>query len=163
MSEAIAPNKVVAINYTVKTADGQTLDQSKEGNPLSFIHGRGMLIPGLENALEGKATGEKFSAEIKPDEAYGERQDGLIQTVPRNLFGENEVEPGMQFRASTDQGDQSVVIVEVNDEEVTVDGNHPLAGTDLQFDVEVVEVRDATEQELEHGHVHTDGEDHDDQ
>jgi FKBP-type peptidyl-prolyl cis-trans isomerase SlyD len=160
MSEAIAPNKVVAINYTVKTAEGQTLDQSKEGNPLTFIHGRGMLIPGLENALEGKNVGDQFTAEVKPDEAYGDRHDGLIQTVPRNLFGENEVQPGMQFRASTDQGDQSVVIVEVNDEEVTVDGNHPLAGVDLNFDVEVVEVRDATEQELEHGHVHADGEDH---
>ncbi|MGM0525614.1 MAG: FKBP-type peptidyl-prolyl cis-trans isomerase [Pseudomonadota bacterium] len=160
MSEAIAQDKVVAIHYTVKTAEGQTLDQSKEGNPLTFIHGRGMLIPGLENALEGKTQGDKFTAEVKPEEAYGERHDGLIQTVPRNLFGDNEVQPGMQFRASTDQGDQSVVIVEVNDDEVTVDGNHPLAGTDLNFDVEVVEVRDATEQELEHGHVHTDGEDH---
>ena len=160
MSETIAQNKVVAIHYTVKTEDGQTLDQSKEGNPLSFIHGRGMLIPGLENALEGKATGDSFTAEVKPEEAYGERHDGLIQTVPRNLFGENEVQPGMQFRASTDQGEQSVVIVDVKDDEVTVDGNHPLAGVNLNFDVEVVEVRDATEQELEHGHVHADGEDH---
>ena len=160
MSEAIAPNKVGAIHYPVKTAEGQTLDQSKEGNPLSFIHGRGMLIPGLENALEGKEVGEKFTAEIGPEEAYGERHEGLIQTVPRNLFGENDVQPGMQFRASTDQGDQSVIIVEVNDDEVTVDGNHPLAGVNLNFDVEVVEVRDATEQELEHGHVHADGEDH---
>ena len=119
-----------------------------------------MLIPGLENALEGKKVGDSFTAEVKPEEAYGERHDGLIQTVPRNLFGENEVQPGMQFRASTDQGEQSVVIVEVKDDEVTVDGNHPLAGVNLNFDVEVIEVREATEQELEHGHVHTDGEDH---
>lgn len=160
MSETIAPNKVVAINYAVKTEDGQTLDQSKDGSPLNFIHGRGMLIPGLENALEGKKVGDSFTAEVKPEEAYGERHDGLIQTVPRNLFGENEVQPGMQFRASTDQGEQSVVIVDVKDDEVTVDGNHPLAGVNLNFDVEVIEVRDATEQELEHGHVHTDGEDH---
>ena len=160
MSETIAPNKVVAINYAVKTEDGQTLDQSKDGSPLNFIHGRGMLIPGLENALEGKTVGDSFTAEVKPEEAYGERHDGLIQTVPRNLFGENEVQPGMQFRASTDQGEQSVVIVEVKDDEVTVDGNHPLAGVNLNFDVEVIEVRDAPEQELEHGHVHTDGEDH---
>ncbi|RUO80585.1 peptidylprolyl isomerase [Idiomarina tyrosinivorans] len=160
MSETIAANKVVSIHYTVKTAEGQTLDQSKEGHPLSFIHGRGMLIPGLENALEGKGVGDNFTAEIKPEEAYGERHDGLIQTVPRSMFGDNDVEPGMQFRASTDQGDQSVVIVDVKDDEVTVDGNHPLAGVDLNFDVEVVEVRDATEQELEHGHVHADGQDH---
>ena len=133
---------------------------SKDGSPLNFIHGRGMLIPGLENALEGKSVGDNFTAEVKPEEAYGERHDGLIQTVPRNLFGDNEVQPGMQFRASTDQGEQSVVIVEVKDDEVTVDGNHPLAGVNLNFDVEVLEVRDATEQELEHGHVHTEGEDH---
>lgn len=79
MSETIAPNKVVAINYAVKTEDGQTLDQSKDGSPLNFIHGRGMLIPGLENALEGKTVGDSFTAEVKPEEAYGERHDGLIR------------------------------------------------------------------------------------
>src|SRR5690606_33998556 len=115
---------------------GQLLDESKEGAPLSFIFGRGMLIPGLEKALEGKSVGDKFSAEIASQDAYGERHDGLIQTVPRQMFGDNEVAPGMQFRASTDQGEQSVVIVDVSDEEVTVDGNHPLAGVDLAFDVE---------------------------
>ncbi|MEX1222107.1 MAG: peptidylprolyl isomerase [Idiomarina sp.] len=161
MSETINQDKVVAINYAVKTADGQLLDESKEGQPLSFIFGRGMLIKGLENALEDKKVGDKFSAEISSADAYGERHEGLIQSVPRNLFGDAEVAPGMQFRASTDNGEQSVVIVDVSEEEVTVDGNHPLAGVDLNFDVEVLEVRAATESELEHGHVHTDGE-HDD-
>ena len=92
MSETIAQNKVVAIHYTVKTEDGQTLDQSKEGNPLSFIHGRGMLIPGSRTGRQ--STGDSFTAEVKPEEAYGERHDGLIQTVPRNLFSDNEVQPG---------------------------------------------------------------------
>lgn len=160
MSETISQDKVVAINYSVKTKEGQLLDESKDGNPLQFIFGRGMLIKGLENALEGKQTGDKFSAEIPAAEAYGERHDGLVQAVPRNLFGDAEVSPGMQFRASTDNGEQSVIIVDVNDDEVTVDGNHPLAGVDLNFDVEVTEVRPATESELDHGHVHSDG-DHD--
>ncbi|RUO79472.1 FKBP-type peptidyl-prolyl cis-trans isomerase [Pseudidiomarina taiwanensis] len=161
MSQTISQDKVVGIHYVVKTTEGQLLDQSKEGQPLQFIFGRGMLIKGLENALAGKATGDKFETEIAPADAYGERHDGLIQTVPRSLFGDNEVAPGMQFRASTDNGEQSVIIVDVNDDEVTVDGNHPLAGTALQFDVEVVEVRDATASELDHGHVHPNGQDHD--
>jgi len=158
MSETINQDKVVGINYVVKTTEGQLLDESKDGNPLQFIFGRGMLIKGLEDALSGKVVGDKFSAEIKAADAYGERHEGLIQSVPRNLFGDAEVSPGMQFRASTDNGEQSVIIVDVSDEEVTVDGNHPLAGTDLNFDVEVVEVRAATESELDHGHVHKDGE-----
>lgn len=160
MSEIISQDKVVAINYVVKTSEGQLLDESKDGEPLSFIFGRGMLIKGLENALEGKQVGDSFSAEIDAKDAYGERHDGLIQTVPRNLFGEADVQPGMQFRASTDHGEQSVMVVEVNDDEVTVDGNHPLAGIALNFDVEVMEVRVATESELDHGHVHHNGEDH---
>ena len=157
MTQTISQDKVVGIHYIVKTAEGQQLDQSKEGQPLQFIFGRGMLIKGLEDALAGKAVGDKFNADIAPEDAYGERHDGLIQTVPRNLFGDNPVEPGMQFRASTDHGEQSVIIVEVDDENVTVDGNHPLAGQALNFDVEVVEVRDADPSELDHGHVHADG------
>ncbi len=162
MSQTISQDKVVGIHYTVKTQEGNVLDQSKEDQPLQFIFGRGMLIKGLEDALAGKTQGDKFDAEIEPANAYGERHDGLIQTVPRSLFGENEVSVGMQFRASTDNGEQSVMIVDVKDDEVTVDGNHPLAGVALTFDVEVVEVRDADPSELEHGHVHADGNhDHD--
>ncbi|KFZ31727.1 peptidylprolyl isomerase [Pseudidiomarina salinarum] len=160
MSQTISQDNVVGIHYTVKTGEGQVLDQSKEGQPLQFIFGRGMLIKGLEDALAGKSEGDKFVAEIDPADAYGERQEGLIQTVPRSLFGDSEVAPGMQFRASTDQGEQSVMIVDVNDDEVTVDGNHPLAGVPLKFDVEVVEVREATASELDHGHVHNEGDDH---
>jgi len=157
MTQSISQDKVVGIHYTVKTKEGNVLDQSKEGQPLQFIFGRGMLIKGLEDALAGKVAGDKFDAEIAPADAYGERHEGLIQTVPRSLFGDNEVAVGMQFRASTDHGEQSVMIVDVADEEVTVDGNHPLAGVELTFNVEVVEVRDADPSELDHGHVHADG------
>lgn len=157
MSEAITADKAVTIHYAVKNPAGEVLDKSSEEQPLAFIFGRGMLIPGLEKALEGKTAGDTFSADVAAEEAYGERHDGLIQAVPRQMFGENEVEPGMQFRASTDQGEQSVLVVEVNDDTVTVDGNHPLAGVNLSFDVEVVDVREATAEELEHGHVHGKG------
>lgn len=157
MSQTISQDKAVTIHYVVKNAEGVTIDQSSEERPLAFIFGRGMLIPGLENVLNGKAAGDELSAEIPAADAYGERHDGLVQTVPRNLFGEQEVNPGMQFRATTDHGEQSVMVIEVTDETVTVDGNHPLAGVDLSFDVKVVDVRDATEEELSHGHVHGPG------
>lgn len=157
MSDKITQDKAVTIHYTVRHKSGDVLDQSSEERPLAFIFGRGMLIPGLESALEGKQAGEQVKTLVAAEQAYGERHDGLMQTIPKELFGDQEVEVGMQFRASTDQGDQSVMIVEVTDEEVTVDGNHPLAGQDLDFEVEVVEVRDATAEELEHGHVHGPG------
>lgn len=157
MSEAITADKAVTIHYAVKNPAGEVLDKSSEEQPLAFIFGRGMLIPGLEKALEGKTAGDTFSTDVPAGEAYGERHDGLVQAVPRQMFGDNEVAPGMQFRASTDQGEQSVLVVEVNDDTVTVDGNHPLAGVDLNFDVEVVDVRDATAEELDHGHVHGKG------
>ncbi|MGX5914299.1 FKBP-type peptidyl-prolyl cis-trans isomerase [Aliidiomarina sp. Khilg15.8] len=157
MSEAITADKAVTIHYAVKNPAGEVLDKSSEEQPLAFIFGRGMLIPGLEKALEGKTAGDAFEAQVASEEAYGERHDGLVQAVPRQMFGDNEVAPGMQFRASTDNGDQSVMVVEVNDDTVTVDGNHPLAGVDLTFDVEVVGVRDATAEELDHGHVHGEG------
>lgn len=157
MSEVITADKAVSIHYAVKNPAGEVLDKSSEEQPLAFIFGRGMLIPGLENALEGKSAGDTFSADVSAAEAYGERHDGLIQAVPRQMFGDNEIAPGMQFRASTDHGDQSVVVVEVNDDTVTVDGNHPLAGVDLSFDVEVVSVREASAEELDHGHIHGEG------
>lgn len=157
MSETISQDKAVTIHYTVKNGEGVTLDQSAEERPLAFIFGRGMLIPGLEKVLEGKTAGEELNADISAADAYGERHDGLIQTVPRNLFGDQDVNPGMQFRATTDHGEQSVMVVEVNDTEVTVDGNHPLAGVDLSFEVKVVDVREATAEELSHGHVHGPG------
>ncbi|MFM2482697.1 peptidylprolyl isomerase [Celerinatantimonas sp. YJH-8] len=152
----IEQNKVASIHYTV-SSQGTELDSSIGKEPLSYIAGHGFLVPGLENALMGKAAGDQFELEVVADEAYGQRDDNLTQAVPKSMFEGIEVQPGMQFRASTDAGEQTVMVLEVNDEEVVVDGNHPLAGMDLFFSVSVEDVRDATEEELAHGHVHGQG------
>lgn len=151
----IKPNSVVTLHYTVSTDDGTELDSSFGQDPLVFLQGSGFLIPGLDEALIGKTTGEKFSLDVEADKAYGERFDQLVQDVPKDMFEGMDVEVGMSFRATTDQGEQSVIIIDINDEAVIVDGNHPLAGMDLSFDVEIIEVRDATADEIEHGHVHS--------
>lgn len=150
---SISENKVVTMHYSV-AANGNTLDSSHDGEPLAFIVGKGFLVPGLESALLGKAAGDVLEVEVKADEAYGQRHDSLVQEVPKNMFEGMEVQTGMQFRATTDDGEQTVIVVDVSEESVTVDGNHPLAGVDLTFDVEILEVRDATEKELAHGQVH---------
>ncbi|WP_333608167.1 FKBP-type peptidyl-prolyl cis-trans isomerase [Arsukibacterium sp.] len=151
----ISQDKVVAMHYTVKDPAGNELDSSSGGEPLVFLFGHGALIPGLEQALAGKNTGDKFSSTIAAADAYGERHDQLVQAVPRSMFEGMEVSAGMRFRASGQDGrEQPVIILEVTDDEVVVDGNHPLSGIDLSFDVEVILVRDATEEELAHGHVH---------
>ena len=122
-----------------------------------MLQGRRFLIEGLEEALVGKEKGEKFNLSVEPEKAYGERIDELVQRVPSSMFEGMDVEVGMSFRATTPEGEQSVIIIETSDDEVVVDGNHPLAGIPLTFDVEVVDVRDATAEELEHGHAHTPG------
>lgn len=152
-------HKVVTIDYTVKDEEGTVIDSSSGGEPLAYIHGTGNLIPGLESALEGKTKGEEVNAAVPPEQAYGERDDALLQAIPRDRFetGEQELHPGMRFQAQSEQGAQVVTVVDVSDEEVTVDANHPLAGATLNFEVKVVDVRDATAEELEHGHVHGPG------
>jgi FKBP-type peptidyl-prolyl cis-trans isomerase SlyD len=154
----IAPEKVVLIHYTLKNDSGETLDSSSGGDPLAYLHGQGNLIPGLEKALEGKQAGDKLSVSVGPGDGYGQRDDKLVQQVPRRQFGGANVQPGMQFHAQTSQGQTRVVTVtNIVGDMVTVDGNHPLAGENLHFDVEVTEVRDASAEELEHGHVHGPG------
>jgi len=155
----IAQDKVVLIHYTLKNDAGETLDSSSGGDPLAYIHGQGNIIPGLEKALEGKQSGDKLNVKVGPSEGYGERDDNLVQQVPRRAFGgAPNVKPGMQFHAQTSQGQTRVVTVtRIQGDMVTVDGNHPLAGENLHFDVEVTDVRDASEEELEHGHVHGPG------
>lgn len=152
----IEKNKVVSINYTLKSDDGEILDSSEGKEPLSYLHGQGNLIPGLESELEGKEEGESFKTEIEPSDAYGEYNDALIADVPRDRFsGVEDINVGMEFQAQTsDGGSQIVRVTEVGDESVKVDANHPLAGEKLHFDVTVAGVRDATEEEIDHGHVH---------
>ncbi len=159
----IEKNVVVSLAYQVKLEDGAVVDQSTVDAPLDYLHGHNNLISGLEKELEGKVAGDKFTATIAPEDAYGEHSDALVQRVPANVFqGVDELEVGMRFLADTDQGPIPVEITEVDGDEVVVDGNHMLAGQTLTFDVEVVATREATAEELAHGHVHgAHGHDHD--
>lgn len=154
----IAANKVVKMHYAVSDSEDTLIDSSYDHKPLEAIIGSGYLIPGLEDALMGKEVSEKLEVEVPAEKAYGERHDGFVQTIPKDMFGEIEnLDVGTQLRATTDEGEQTVIVVDVQEDEITVDGNHPLAGIDLKFDVEILEVRDATEEELAHGHVHSAG------
>ena len=151
-------NAVVLIHYTLTSDAGETLDSSAGREPLAYLQGFGNIIPGLEQALLGKKAGDKLKVSIPPAEAYGVRNDELVEVVPRSAFGgAPDLEVGMQFQARTPEGMKVVTIVDVSGDEITLDGNHPLAGETLHFDVEVVTVRAATAEELEHGHVHGDG------
>lgn len=151
----ITANTVVSLHYTLRGDDGDLIDQATPDEPFAYIHGMGNIIPGLEKALEGKTLGDKLSVSIAPEEGYGLRDDEQVQSAPRSAFhGVDHIEAGMQFQAETEYGTQLVTVVAVNGEEVVLDGNHPLAGQTLNFDVEVADVRAATAEELDHGHVH---------
>ncbi len=151
----VSNQKVVSIHYTLTDNEGQILDTSSGREPLSYIQGMQNIIPGLENALEGKTPGEKVHVVIPPAEAYGERNEELIQAIPRSAFGDIEdIQPGMQFQMETQSGPLVITVTKTEGDQVFVDGNHPLAGQQLTFDVEIVDVRDATEEEIAHGHVH---------
>ena len=155
----ISPNKVITMHYAVSDSEDTLIDSSYDSKPLSVIHGTGFLIPGLEDALIDHQTGDKFEVSVSAEQAYGERFEEYVQTVPKSAFeGIDELKLGTQLRATTDDdGEQTVIVVDVQEDAITVDGNHPLAGIDLKFDVEILEVREATAEELEHSHVHTDG------
>ncbi len=154
----VAADKVVTIHYTLKNAEGQVLDSSEGGDPLAYIHGGGNIIPGLEEALEGKSAGDKLQVEVQPEKAYGVHDPKLINQVPKRAFqGVGQVQAGMRFTAQTEHGPRQVVVTRVVGDMVTVDGNHPLAGQTLNFAVEIADVRDATEEEKSHGHVHGPG------
>lgn len=156
MSLLIGNDLVVSIHYKLTNNAGETLDSSEGNEPLSYLHGAGNIIPGLENALTGKTQGDSLQVTVSPEEAYGERVEQLIQKVPMSMFqGVEQLEAGMVFQTQSPDGQTHLVTVtEIEDEEVTIDGNHPLAGQELNFDVTVESVRDATAEELEHGHVH---------
>ena len=153
----IADNKVVLLNYTLKNVAGEVLDSSDGSDPLAYIHGTGSIVEGLENALTGKQVGDKLDVSVEAAEAYGEYDESLVQPVKRSDFGEHPVEVGSQFHADTAIGPRVVTVTAIDGDDVIVDANHSLAGEDLVFHVEVMEVRDATEEELDHGHVHGPG------
>lgn len=147
------------MHYELKDAEGEVLDSSKGQEPLVYLHGAGNIIPGLEEALVGKTVGDTVDAVIAPEKGYGMPVDALVQTVPKEAFGEevSKVEVGMRFQAETEQGPVPVVVTAMDDTTVTVDGNHPLAGKELHFNVSIAEVREASAEETEHGHVHGPG------
>jgi FKBP-type peptidyl-prolyl cis-trans isomerase SlyD len=151
----ITADTVVLIHYTLKDDNGTVLDSSAGSEPLAYIQGHGTLVPGLEKALEGKQGGYTAAVTLSPREGYGTRDEALVQRVPkRSLQGAGEIRKGMQFQARTDDGMRLFTVTGVAGDMVTLDGNHFLADQTLHFDVEVVSVRDATAEELEHGHVH---------
>jgi len=158
----IAKNKVVYIDYTLTNNDGEVLDSCEGGEPLAYLHGADNIIPGLEKELEGRKAGDSLKVSIAPADGYGELVAELTQVVPSSMFeGVEQIEVGMEFHAETPEGVQVIRIAEVNGDDITIDGNHPLAGQHLNFDVTVTEVREATEDELKHGHVHGAGCNHD--
>ena len=151
----IAADRVVTIHYTLKDDKGAVLDSSAGGDPLVYIQGHGNLVAGLEKALEGKSDGNTISVVVPAADGYGIRDEKLIQRVPkRSLQGAGQLKKGMQFQARTEDGMRVFTVTAIVGDMVMLDGNHPLADQDLHFDVEVVNVREASTEELEHGHVH---------
>jgi FKBP-type peptidyl-prolyl cis-trans isomerase SlyD len=152
----ISENKVATIHYTLTNDENEVLDTSINSKPLSYIQGHQNIIPGLEKALAGKSAGNKLTVKVSPEEGYGVKNETLIQSVPKEMFGDlGDIQIGMQFQVNT--GDGGILLVtatEITDSHVVVDGNHPLAGMNLTFEVEILEVRDASEEELSHGHLH---------
>ena len=152
---SIGKDKIVSIDYTLTGDTGQVIDSSQGKPPLAYLHGAGNIIPGLEDALEGKSEGDNVKVTIQPDQAYGPKDQRLIQQVPKAAFqGVQEIQAGMQFQANTQQGPRIITVIDVQGDQVTIDANHPLAGQTLNFDVNVVGVREATQEELTHGHAH---------
>ncbi|MBQ0724730.1 MAG: peptidylprolyl isomerase [Cycloclasticus sp.] len=155
MSLAISKDTVVQFHYTLKNDQGETLESSLEQQPTAILFGRGGIIPGVENAIDGKQAGDTLNLTVKPKEGYGERIDDSIQSVPvKHLSGAKKWRPGMVASVQTDHGQRQVTVVKVGKFMVKVDTNHPLAGQTLHFDIEIVDVRAATAEELAHGHAH---------
>jgi len=154
----IKRNSVVTFHYTLKDDTGEVIDSSSGQEPLAYLHGHGQIVAGLERELEGRSTGDKLSVKVPAADGYGEYNKALVQKVPRRaLKGIANISVGMRLHAQSSEGARAVVVTHVAGDMVTLDGNHPLAGQNLNFDIEVTEVREATEEELSHGHVHGPG------
>ena len=155
----VGKDKVVLMHYTLKNDTGDVIDSSDGADPLPFLQGHGNIIPGLESALEGSKVGDKLDVSIKPEEGYGERMKDAIQEIPSSaLQGVDEVKVGMQLQSQDKDGNAFLVsVTKIEDDKITVDGNHPLAGQTLHFSVSIESIRKAEAEELSHGHVHADG------
>lgn len=156
----ITDKTAVSFHYTLTNDSGEQLDSSRGEAPLLYLHGAGNIISGLEAALAGKSVGDSFKVTIPPADAYGELAPDMVQVVSKKMFDGMDLEIGMQFHADVSHGSGVITITEINGDDVTVDGNHPLAGETLVFDVEVIDVRPATNDEMAHGHIHGSGCDH---
>lgn len=157
----IANNTAVSIHYILTNDAGEEIDSTGGGEPLVYLHGSGNIIVGLEKALHNRNVGEKFNVRIEAQDAYGEISDDMVQVVSREMFdGIDNVEIGMQFHAAVNSGSGIITVVKIEGDNITVDGNHPMAGQALNFDIEIVGVRLATKEEISHGHIHGAGCDH---
>lgn len=151
----ISKGKVVSVDYTLTDDSGRVLDTNRGHGPLLYLHGVGGIVPGLERALEGRSPGDRLKVKVEPHEAYGARDESQVETLPRSAFkGIDHLSPGMQFHGSDGEHQRLITILSVSDDNVQVDANHPLAGKNLHFDVTILDVREATPEELEHGHAH---------
>jgi FKBP-type peptidyl-prolyl cis-trans isomerase SlyD len=154
----IEDKKVVTFHYTLRDEHGKQLESSREGDPMTYLHGAGNIIPGLEKAMAGKAAGDQFEVNVEPAEAYGEHNENGLQRIPAKHFKQaGRLEPGQTVVLQTRQGPRRLTVVKVGRFNIDVDTNHPMAGLSLTFDVEVSDVRDATDEEVSHGHVHGPG------
>lgn len=157
----IKEGKVVTIQYVLKSDAGEILDQSNPAEPFQYLHGYGEIVPGLEGALEGRSVGYQSKVLVLPSEGYGEIVPELIASVERSMFpGDAQLSVGMRFQAEVDQHPVLFTVEGIDGDKIKINGNHPLAGQSLNFDVEVLSVRDATEEELDHGHTHGPGSHH---
>ncbi|MBU3070392.1 peptidylprolyl isomerase [Aestuariicella sp. G3-2] len=155
---SISQDKVVSFHYRLKEEGGEIFEDSHDGSPVLYLHGHNSMLPGLEEALEGKAAGDSFEVTLDPDKGYGRRQEGAVQRVPKkHLLTKGKITPGQVVQINTEHGAQEAVVIKVGLKNVDIDANHPLAGKTLVFAVEVLEVRDATAEELSHGHAHGEG------
>jgi FKBP-type peptidyl-prolyl cis-trans isomerase SlyD len=161
MSESIQNGKVVAFAYTLKDSEGSIIEATEPGDSMEYLHGNQNIIPGLENAMTGMKVGEMKNVKVQARDAYGEYNDELLFKVPLTNFPPGKtIEPGMEFQTNTEEGVMFITVREIEGDKAVVDGNHPMAGMDLEFDVTIKNIREATPQEMQHGHVHNHGHDH---
>jgi FKBP-type peptidyl-prolyl cis-trans isomerase SlyD len=156
----IGPKTVVSIEYTLKDDAGEELDSSSGRDPLTYLHGVGNLVPGLEHALDGKTTGDAIDITLPPADAYGDRDDKLVRNLPLRKIADKKPQVGRRYRAQLEDGQAVVLVTGLKGDYATIDANHPLAGMTLHFQVKVVEIREATAEEITHGHVHSGGDHH---